>query len=173
MWHKAIRKGHPMKLELTRVGLLVELANHYTTRGAPTCWQWLVKIDTCIYMYLFAFKCIIQCVCVCVCVCVWLLLFSVYILCICIYMLIYMNALRSYARVRVCISLSPPLSHAHSFYPSLSLFVCFSVCLPLSLSLCICARVCILMSSNLFVDKLGNNEEVVGEERKKERKNIF
>ena len=35
MWHKAIWKGHPMRLELTRVGLLVELANHYTTRGAP------------------------------------------------------------------------------------------------------------------------------------------
>ena len=34
MWHKAIWKGHPMRLELTRVGLLVELANHYTTRGA-------------------------------------------------------------------------------------------------------------------------------------------
>ena len=33
MWHKAIWKGHPMRLELTRVGLLVELANHYTTRG--------------------------------------------------------------------------------------------------------------------------------------------
>ena len=31
MWHKAIWKGHPMRLELTRVGLLVELANHYTT----------------------------------------------------------------------------------------------------------------------------------------------
>ena len=29
-----------MRLELTRVGLLVELANHYTTRGA-----W---IDTCV-----------------------------------------------------------------------------------------------------------------------------
>ena len=34
MWHKAIWKGQPMRLELTRVGLLVELANHYTTRGA-------------------------------------------------------------------------------------------------------------------------------------------
>ena len=34
MWHKAIWKGHPMRLELTRVGLLVELANLYTTRGA-------------------------------------------------------------------------------------------------------------------------------------------
>ena len=30
MWHKAIWKWHPMRLELTRVGLLVELANHYT-----------------------------------------------------------------------------------------------------------------------------------------------
>ena len=27
---------HPMRIELTRVGLLVYLANHYTTRGAPT-----------------------------------------------------------------------------------------------------------------------------------------
>ena len=27
--------GHPMRIELTRVGLLVYLANHYTTRGAP------------------------------------------------------------------------------------------------------------------------------------------
>ena len=36
MWHKAIWKGHPMRLELTRVGLLVELANHYTTRGGYT-----------------------------------------------------------------------------------------------------------------------------------------
>ena len=26
--------GHPMKLELTRVGLLVKLANRYTTKGA-------------------------------------------------------------------------------------------------------------------------------------------
>ena len=34
MWHKAIWKGHPMRLELTRVDLLVELANNYTTRGA-------------------------------------------------------------------------------------------------------------------------------------------
>ena len=41
MWHKAIWKGHPMRLELTRVGLLVELANHYTTRGAFPCWYWI------------------------------------------------------------------------------------------------------------------------------------
>ena len=34
MWHKAIWKGHPMRLELTRVGLLVELADYYTTGGA-------------------------------------------------------------------------------------------------------------------------------------------
>ena len=26
--------GRPMRIELTRVGLLVYLANHYTTRGA-------------------------------------------------------------------------------------------------------------------------------------------
>ena len=34
MWHKAERMGRPMRLELTRVGLLVELANRYTTWGA-------------------------------------------------------------------------------------------------------------------------------------------
>ena len=34
MWHKAIWKGHPMRLELSRVGLLVELANPYTARSA-------------------------------------------------------------------------------------------------------------------------------------------
>ena len=28
-----------MRLELTRVGLLVELANHYTTRGAPALFK--------------------------------------------------------------------------------------------------------------------------------------
>ena len=50
MWHKAIWKGHPMRPELTRVGLLVELANHYTTTGA------------------FVYVCV--CVCVCVCACV-------------------------------------------------------------------------------------------------------
>ena len=35
MWHKAEWMGRPMRLELTRVGLLVQLANRYTTRGAP------------------------------------------------------------------------------------------------------------------------------------------
>ena len=34
MWHKAIGMGHPLRLELTCVGLLVKLANHYATRGA-------------------------------------------------------------------------------------------------------------------------------------------
>ena len=29
--------GHPMRLELTRVGLLVKLANRYTTKGALSC----------------------------------------------------------------------------------------------------------------------------------------
>ena len=28
--------GHPMRIELTRAGLLVYIANHYTTRGAQT-----------------------------------------------------------------------------------------------------------------------------------------
>ena len=34
MWHKADWMGHPMRLELTLAGLLVKLANHYTTGGA-------------------------------------------------------------------------------------------------------------------------------------------
>ena len=34
MWHKADWMGHPMRLELTLAGLLVKLANHYTTWGA-------------------------------------------------------------------------------------------------------------------------------------------
>ena len=34
MWHKAEWMGRPMRLELTRVGLLVKLANRYTTKGA-------------------------------------------------------------------------------------------------------------------------------------------
>ena len=33
MWHKAEWMGHPMRLELTRVDLLVKFANHYT-KGA-------------------------------------------------------------------------------------------------------------------------------------------
>ena len=33
MWHKAVRMGYPMRLELTREGLLVTLVNHYTTQG--------------------------------------------------------------------------------------------------------------------------------------------
>ena len=32
MWHKAEWMGHPMRLELTRVSLLVKLANHYNTK---------------------------------------------------------------------------------------------------------------------------------------------
>ena len=35
MWHKAEWMGRPMRLELTPLGLLVKLANRYTTRGAP------------------------------------------------------------------------------------------------------------------------------------------
>ena len=34
MWHKAEWMGHPMRVELTRVDLLVKVANHYTTKGA-------------------------------------------------------------------------------------------------------------------------------------------
>ena len=34
MWYKAEWMGRPMRLELTRVGLLVKFANRYTTKGA-------------------------------------------------------------------------------------------------------------------------------------------
>ena len=34
MWHKAELMRHPTRLELTLAGLLVKLANHYTTRSA-------------------------------------------------------------------------------------------------------------------------------------------
>ena len=34
MWHKAEWMGRPMRLELNREGLLAQLANRYTTRGA-------------------------------------------------------------------------------------------------------------------------------------------
>ena len=34
MWHNAEWIEHPIRLELTHVGLLVKLANHYTTNGA-------------------------------------------------------------------------------------------------------------------------------------------
>ena len=34
MWHKAEWMGRPVRLELTRVGWLVKLANRYTTKGA-------------------------------------------------------------------------------------------------------------------------------------------
>ena len=37
MWHKAKWMGHPLRLKLTRIGLLVKLANRYTTKGAQTC----------------------------------------------------------------------------------------------------------------------------------------
>ena len=34
MWHKAEWMGRPLRLELTNVGVLVKLANRYTTKGA-------------------------------------------------------------------------------------------------------------------------------------------
>ena len=34
MWHKADWMGHPMRLELTRVGLFIKFAINYTARGA-------------------------------------------------------------------------------------------------------------------------------------------
>ena len=37
--------GHPMRIELTRVGLLVYFANHYTTWGAPSGGVMVSKLD--------------------------------------------------------------------------------------------------------------------------------
>ena len=46
--------GRPMRLELTRVGLLVKLANHYTTRGALCM---CVYIYVCMYIYINEYVC--------------------------------------------------------------------------------------------------------------------
>ena len=43
MWHKAEWMGHPMRLELTRVGLLVNFAKRYTTKGALTTWGYSLR----------------------------------------------------------------------------------------------------------------------------------
>ena len=45
MWHKAEWMGHPMRLELTRIGSLVYLANRYTTRGAPIANEVTPQLD--------------------------------------------------------------------------------------------------------------------------------
>ena len=50
MWHKAEWMGHPMRLELTRVGLLVKLANRYTTKGALPQ-QLIARVKFCIWGY--------------------------------------------------------------------------------------------------------------------------
>ena len=52
MWHKAIWKGHPMRLELIRVGLLVQLANHYTTR-VYVC-HFLGQMLACAYLFVWS-----------------------------------------------------------------------------------------------------------------------
>ena len=39
MWHKAEWMGHPMRLELTRVDLLVKLSNRYTTKGPQVIYE--------------------------------------------------------------------------------------------------------------------------------------
>ena len=49
MWHKAVWMGHAMRLKVTRKGLPVKLAKHYTTRGV-----WLIAryIHTHINIYI-------------------------------------------------------------------------------------------------------------------------
>ena len=37
MWQTAVGIGHPVRLELTRVGFLFMVADHYTIRGACRC----------------------------------------------------------------------------------------------------------------------------------------
>ena len=54
MWHKAEWMGHPMRLDLTRVGLLVQYTNHYNTRGAL-----ILSILLSIWLVLMAFMIII------------------------------------------------------------------------------------------------------------------
>ena len=88
-------KRHPMRLKLTRVGLLVELANHYTTKGAFLMLgvmvlkkSWIVSvlpglticssiellsrggklyISSTAVRFLHAIPCTIRCNCLCVC----------------------------------------------------------------------------------------------------------
>ena len=48
MWHKAEWMGHPVRPKLTRVGLPVDLANHYITRGTPR----YIYISICVYIYI-------------------------------------------------------------------------------------------------------------------------
>ena len=59
MWHKVEWMGHPMRLELTRVGLLVKFANHYTTKGAHgshKCESWkalaFIAGGFCVYIFI-------------------------------------------------------------------------------------------------------------------------
>ena len=47
--------GHPMRIELTRVGLLVLLANHYTTRGTQVM-NVVTKIVFCVKLMPFMWK---------------------------------------------------------------------------------------------------------------------
>ena len=58
MWHKAEWMGRPMRLELTRVGLLVKLAYRYTTKGVPS----LIQI-ICTQLYDFKYSYLIQIIC--------------------------------------------------------------------------------------------------------------
>ena len=44
MWHKAEWIGHPMRLELTHVGLLVSLANRYTTGEEKKVCKWRLHL---------------------------------------------------------------------------------------------------------------------------------
>ena len=54
-WHKADWMGHPMRLELTLAGLLVKLANHYTTRGALYLSIYLYLLKSCYITCTFNF----------------------------------------------------------------------------------------------------------------------
>ena len=54
MWHKAEWMGRPMKLELTRIGLLVQLANHYTTRGAQR-YSWYILLSQLTGQFLYVY----------------------------------------------------------------------------------------------------------------------
>ena len=80
-----------MRIELTRVGLLIYLANHYTTRGVYICvcvcvgqvsmcgcvylsvslsvCLW-VCTRMCLWLHMCAYASVCVCVCACVCVCV-------------------------------------------------------------------------------------------------------
>ena len=103
MWHKAIWKGHPMRLELTRVGLLVELANHYTKPYLDVRYTYIhtfvcIYIYIYIYVYIYIYICIYIYIYIYILWCIWLrwMLFLQSVICL-------FTRSRLYSKVLLCL----------------------------------------------------------------------